>query len=411
MTDPVQTPKRQTAWTAATLMSAQFPEPKWAVPNLIPMGCTCLAGPPKVGKSWMVLSLAISIATGGKAFDYQEVTQGPVLYLALEDSAIRLQGRLEDLLGDADAPDDLHIWTEVERGHAGLDAIDAWLTEHPTTRMVVVDVLQKFRGASASQDRYQVDYTAMSGLKTLADRHSVAVVVVHHTRKSADPDFLQEVSGTNGIAGASDTIAVLRRGRTDAEATLAVTGRDILEAEHTLLLTGCRWTMVTGPAVLTTMAPTRQAIFGALRHLGKPSRPVDVAAKVSGSRDTVRKTMQRMADAKQIATDRRGRYWVTSELGHYWDTATDTVSAGQEPTGTDGTDGTPPVPSDIGTPPDSSTSLTLSQVSQQGDDQGKRHLKAVSQDSPSCHSSGPVARQPGDLSDEGWNQMASGYDH
>lgn len=395
-----QAHKRQTAWTAVTLMAAQFPEPKWAVPNLIPMGCTCLAGPPKVGKSWMVLSLAISIASGGKAFDYQEVTQGPVLYLALEDSAIRLQGRLEDLLGDADAPEDLHIWTEVERGHAGLDALDAWLTEHPTTRMVVVDVLQKFRSASASQDRYQVDYTAMSGLKTLADRHSVAVVVVHHTRKSADPDFLQEVSGTNGIAGASDTIAVLRRGRTDAEATLAVTGRDILEAEHTLLLTGCRWTMVTGPAVLTTMAPTRQAIFGALRHLGKPSRPVDVAAKVSGSRDTVRKTMQRMADAKQIATDRRGRYWVTAELGHYWDTATDTVSAGQEPAGTVGTPGTAAVrtPTGSGTPP------TLSQVSQQDDDQGKRHLTAVSQDSPNCRSSE-------ELSAEGWHQMASGYDH
>jgi len=352
---------RPTTWTAASLLAARFPEPKWAVPNLIPMGCTCLAGPPKVGKSWMVLSLAIAIATGGKAFDHQQVTKGPVLYLALEDAPIRLQSRLEDLLGDAEAPEELHLWTEVERGLAGLTAISEWLTEHPTTRMVVVDVLQKFRGQSVSDDRYKADYDALSGLKALADRHSVAVVVVHHTHTSADPDFLQEVSGTNGIAGASDTIAVLRRGRTDADATLAVTGRDIIEAEHTLTLFGCHWTMVTGPAVLVTMAPTRQAIFGVLRNLGKPSRPVDVAPKVSGSRDTVRKTMQRMADDKQIATDGRGRYWVPSELGHFWDTASDTVSAGQEPTGTAGT---PPGPAEPETPPDSSTSHNLSQVSQ-----------------------------------------------
>lgn len=61
-----ETPRR-TAWTAASLIAACFPEPKWAVPNLIPAGCTCLAGPPKVGKSWMVLGLAVVVATGGKA--------------------------------------------------------------------------------------------------------------------------------------------------------------------------------------------------------------------------------------------------------------------------------------------------------------------------------------------------------
>ena len=38
-----------------------LPEPTWGVPGLIPAGVTLLAGPPKIGKSWM--GLGISVAT------------------------------------------------------------------------------------------------------------------------------------------------------------------------------------------------------------------------------------------------------------------------------------------------------------------------------------------------------------
>jgi hypothetical protein len=380
-----ETPRR-TAWTAASLIAACFPEPKWAVPNLIPAGCSCLAGPPKVGKSWMVLGLAVAVATGGKAFDYQVVTAGPVLYLALEDSPLRLQSRLEDLIGDGDAPEDLHIWTEVERGRPGVDAIEGWLDEHPTARMVIVDVLAKFRARTRGDDRYQADYDAMSELKGVADRKGVAVVVVHHTRKSASTveDFLEEVSGTNGIAGACDTIAVLRRGRAENDATLAVTGRDILEAEHTLTLTGCHWRMIGGPDAILRLAPTRQAIFAALRSLGKSSRPVDVATRVDSSRDTVRKTMQRMAAAREIMTDGHGRYWVPAELGHVWDTATGANSAGQGVAGTDGTPGTRPITDADGTPTDDPLAQNVSHLSQQASEQHKQASDEVSQDCPSC---------------------------
>jgi hypothetical protein len=344
----------------------------------------------------MVLGLAVAVATGGKAFDYQLVTAGPVLYLALEDSPIRLQSRLEDLIGDGDAPEDLHIWTEVERGRPGVDAIEGWLDEHPTARMVIVDVLAKFRARTKGDDRYQADYDAMSDLKGVADRQGVAVavvvVVVHHTRKSAGTaeDFLEEVSGTNGIAGACDTIAVLRRGRAENDATLAVTGRDILEAEHTLTLTGCHWRMIGGPDAILRLAPTRQAIFAALRSLGKSSRPVDVAKRVDSSRDTVRKTMQRMADADQIMTDGHGRYWVPAELGHVWDSATGANSAGQSISGTDGTPGTPPVTDADGTPADNPSTQNVSHLSQQASDLHKQASGGVSQGCPSCPSTDPT---------------------
>ena len=36
----------RTSWTAAELMAAEFPEPRWAVPGIVAEGVTVLAGAP-----------------------------------------------------------------------------------------------------------------------------------------------------------------------------------------------------------------------------------------------------------------------------------------------------------------------------------------------------------------------------
>ena len=55
-------------WDARQLMATDFPAPKWAVPGIVCEGLSLLAGPPKVGKSWLSLDLALSVAGGGQAF-------------------------------------------------------------------------------------------------------------------------------------------------------------------------------------------------------------------------------------------------------------------------------------------------------------------------------------------------------
>src|SRR5260370_310764 len=68
------------------LLSWDLPPTRWAIPEILPEGLTLLAGKPKLGKSWLALSAALSIASGGVALGAQPVTQGDVLYLALEDT-------------------------------------------------------------------------------------------------------------------------------------------------------------------------------------------------------------------------------------------------------------------------------------------------------------------------------------
>ena len=126
-------PKRQVAWNAADLMAMVFPEPNWAVPGIIAEGVSLLCGPPKVGKSWASLDLALQVASGGQAFGSIPVEQGDVLYLALEDTPQRLQSRMGMLLEGRPAPEALTLVTEcptMDRG--GSEAIDNWLTNHRT---------------------------------------------------------------------------------------------------------------------------------------------------------------------------------------------------------------------------------------------------------------------------------------
>ena len=113
----------------------------------------------------------------------------------------------------------------------GAAAIAGWLDRNPAARMVVIDVFAKVRGrANAAVSAYDADYAAIGYAKRLADEHAVAVVLVHHVRKAASDDFLEAVSGTNGLAGAADATLVLRRPRGEADGILYVTGRDVDES-------------------------------------------------------------------------------------------------------------------------------------------------------------------------------------
>ncbi|WP_367320790.1 AAA family ATPase [Streptomyces sp. HUAS ZL42] len=315
-TAPAAPPKRErprTAWTADQLMAAHFPEPKWAVPGILAEGVSVLAGPPKVGKSWLSLGLGLSVAAGGKAFDSVPVQGGPVLYLALEDTPRRLQTRMGKLLGGQPAPAGLTLVTECPPfPQGGTEAIAQWLERNPDARMVVIDVFAKMRGqAPAGVSAYDADYVAVGYAKRLADHYGVAVVLVHHVRKAGSEDFLTEVSGTNGIAGAADATLVLKRARGQADGILHVTGRDVDEAEYALSFQPASgaWHLLDGPVTDHTVSDTRATILRYVRaHPG--AKPKDMAGELPNvDLDTIRRTCNRMADAGQLTKDPSGRYY------------------------------------------------------------------------------------------------------
>jgi hypothetical protein len=298
--------------TAIDLMAAELPPVRWVVPGVLPEGVTLLAGKPKLGKSWLALGLCVAVAAGGVALGTRQVERGEVLYLALEDNRRRLQKRLRKMLRGS-APDGLEMataWPKLDEG--GVEALGAWLQEHPNARLIAVDTLAKIRPRTRGQNVYQEDYSALEELLPLAGEYGVAIVVVHHTRKMAAADPLDEISGSTGLTGGVDGVLVLKRDRGKADAVLHVDGRDIEEPAGYAL----KWDAETagwaiaGDAEEYRMSEERRAILGVLTEAAEFLSPGEVADVLDKPRNTIKQRLWRMAQDGQVE-NRNGKYGIT----------------------------------------------------------------------------------------------------
>ena len=213
----------------------EFPSVRFLVPSLLVEGMTILSGAPKAGKSALMLHVCLSIASGEPALGSLPVSQGEVLYLALEDSDRRMQARCRDLLDGQPIPGDFTYITKVPKGDI-VKTIHAWLQRHPDTSLIVLDTLGRVMPpAERGETTYERDYRVGELLKGVSDdRGGLAIVVVHHTRKAASDDFVASSSGTNGLAGSADTITVFTRARHSTQGILAIAGRDVDESQFAL---------------------------------------------------------------------------------------------------------------------------------------------------------------------------------
>ena len=211
---------------AEELQNRTYEPTPFLVDELIPEGLHILAGAPKIGKSWLALWLCLCVSQGQPLWNFA-VTQGEVLYLSLEDSYRRIQSRLFDLTEDA--PSTLHFAIMADTLKHGLEQqIEQFLTEHPDTKLVVFDTLQRVRSAGSDSNLYANDYQDVGLLKQLADRHHIAILLIHHLRKLHDDDPMNMISGSTGLSGAADSAFVLQKNARSANAaSLHCTGRDI----------------------------------------------------------------------------------------------------------------------------------------------------------------------------------------
>lgn len=209
-----------------TLMTTPMPPIQFIISGLLPQGLHILAGPPKVGKSWLALWLCLQVSKGEKVWEF-ESRRGTVLYLCLEDSYARIQKRLLDVTDDA--PGNLFFSTISAKLREGLEQqITQFLHKHANTVLVVIDTLQRVRSNTSDANPYASDYRDLGILKELADQNRIAVLLIHHLRKMNDDDPMNMISGTTGISGATDSNFVLRKSkRSENVATLYCTGRDI----------------------------------------------------------------------------------------------------------------------------------------------------------------------------------------
>lgn len=223
-----------------TIMSAQelsakiFPPIDWLIPKLLPKpALTMLAGPPKVGKSWLCFFFALQVAEAGHE----------VVYLASEDNDCRLQSRLSALCPFP--PPDIHFIAGLSceqplpKGQAAHAFIRALKAKYPAMKCLVVDTLASIRAAPSSKtkkDEYTLSEEEFSGLRKLAHDLDLSIILVHHTRKAKEGDAspVETILGSQGIAATVETIMVMKPEIGSQDVGLYITGKDVEQQELVL---------------------------------------------------------------------------------------------------------------------------------------------------------------------------------
>jgi hypothetical protein len=163
------------------------------------------------------------------------VAAGRVLGIFLEDNDRRMRKRLEFFgLTPQNSPQNLHLVYEWPTGTEGIAKLERWLEQYPDTALIIIDVLQRFRGSRDPRKlAYESDYEVMSLLHSVAQRHEgLTILVLHHVRKGAVEDPVEALNGTFAIAGASDAYIILRRGAEKEQWIAHIDGRDWESWDH-----------------------------------------------------------------------------------------------------------------------------------------------------------------------------------
>jgi len=214
--------------SALDLQKMEFPPVKWAVPGILPAGCNVLSGPPKKGKSVLMLTVCIAVAMGGYVLGKIKVKQGRAMYFALEDYRRRVKTRLEKMIVSGPWPENLEIITEFpHEDNGGFEQLERELRAADGLRIAVIDTFTKIRSIAnnRSTPQYQVDYAAVDKYQGLANRLGICLVLVTHNRKLQGDDPAENVSGTYGITGAADNLMIMAP--CDKGMGLYIRGRDV----------------------------------------------------------------------------------------------------------------------------------------------------------------------------------------
>lgn len=177
----------------------------WLVEDWLPdHSVTFLVSPPESYKTWLLLDLAVSVASGVPFLGTYEVNYpGPTLIIQQEDSHEGLTDRLalivEQKLGmnaniDGDtwqvpSMPDLPIYVHPSRmlrfdNKKVLEELEAVIAEIKP-KVIMIDPLY----STTSVDNYMAaSAEQMMVLKTWRDKYGCSFVIAHHSKKNVDPD-------------------------------------------------------------------------------------------------------------------------------------------------------------------------------------------------------------------------------
>ena len=187
---------------------AELPAPEFLVDGILPAGALSeLHGHPGTGKTFVALSMAMSIATGRSWFG-RSVKAGPVVYVAAEgksglSSRVEAWKRQHSVRGTTDIyfPDRTPM---LMLDYEARDLIEA-ISEMPEAPVLVVfDTLARVM-VSGDENSSKDMSTLVQNADRIREETGAAVLFVHHSLKNGDTE-----RGSSVLRGALDAMIWLR---------------------------------------------------------------------------------------------------------------------------------------------------------------------------------------------------------
>lgn len=187
-----------------------LPEPRWLVRDYFQEGAFgLLYGQPGVGKSFLALDLALSIATK-PAWHGHPVRQGPTVYVVAEGGRgiVKRVEAWRNIHGGGDLDGAFFLREAVQLRDAGQRGLLIRDLEAERIRpsLIVLDTLAKcFVGGEENSSKETGEFIA--GVQDLQDRTgNPAVLVIHHSGKGDR----ETERGSSALRGAADAVFLLK---------------------------------------------------------------------------------------------------------------------------------------------------------------------------------------------------------
>lgn len=292
------------------LLTTDFPEPHWAVKELLPAGLAMLAGRPKAGKSWLALQMARDVSTGQRFLSHYNTTRSKVLYIALEDSERRLAGRMKLQQWRATRMTKFMLSSQFP----GLRSLEAMTADYG---LIFVDTFT--RSMDGDQCSPQEMKSVLDPLQNVSLRNNCCVCFVDHMPKRSGREneysVIDDVFGSVAKTGVADVVWGLYRDASTPSGVLAGTGRDIMDFKAHLIFEEGVWLMADVSA-RAQYSEYKHLVLEAIAEAGDISQ-TDITTQTGLNKGSVSKATEYL-EAFGLAIvhrDRRRLVWQSTMAG------------------------------------------------------------------------------------------------
>jgi RecA-family ATPase len=177
-----------------------LPEPEWLVDRMLTDGLTVMYGPPKAGKTFAALSMALHVGAGIDWFG-ANVKAGPVLYVSGEGQG-GLHKRIEGWKkATGRTSSDLYVIPfPVKLGNPNHVAALIEDAKSVRARLVIIDTLARSM-AGMDENSAQDMGNVIAGLGYLKAQTNVGILILHHSGVEGS-----RPRGSSALFGAADTL-------------------------------------------------------------------------------------------------------------------------------------------------------------------------------------------------------------